>query len=149
MSDIAKRLREMADQIRKEQENPKTTPETHSFPQRPERIHKWSERHQRPKQEFTLEMTQEERATKDLFDANLVLSQIRNQVNRLQDLLSKNPSFEDRVENGLGLLLEELSSLDRMLNADINEYPKEQHDTLIRTRDAFFEQFRQEMDDFF
>lgn len=150
MSDIAKRLKQLADTIRSEQDNTKKPPKTHSMAQKPECIHKWAERHNpKPQQPPRVERTEEEQQDKELFDINLALLDITDQVVRLKSLVNSNPAFKEVFDDAFDPVTSRLELLERMLNDDPKDFSDDERERLIRMKQQFLEQFRSVNDDFF
>lgn len=135
--DINRRIKEFAEQLKREQDNTKLPPKKHGFPERPERVHKWSERNKPKGIEARQQLSSEQNENKAVFEANLLLHEVQDQVARLQGFLSMNPAFVPTLQPVLEHFEMQMDYLDNLVNKDPNQLPRIEQQHFLSERRRF------------
>lgn len=135
--DINRRIKEFADRLKREQDSTRQPPKKHGFPERPERVHKWSERNKPNNIEARQQLSPDQNENKAIFEANLLLHEVQDQVARLQGFLSMNPAFVPALEPVLEHFEMQMDYLDNLVNKDPNQLPKTHQPHFLSERRRF------------
>ena len=136
--DINRRIKEFAERLKREQDNTKALPKKHGFPERPERVHKWSER-DKPKNNMDArqQLSPDQNENKAVFEANLLLHEVQDQVARLQGFLAMNPAFVPALEPVLEHFEMKMEYLDELINKDENQLSHQERGFFLSERRRF------------